>query len=144
MTMSSHPAPLSVIEQLHKAMNGHDLDVFVSCFDAHYKSEQPCHPDRAFTGSSQVRKNWSLIFSSVPDFQSDLLRTSVSGDTVWSEWHWYGSRVDKTVFDVRCAIIFGTGNGLITWGRLYMEPVEVGGAKIDAQVGDYASGRQEK
>jgi limonene-1,2-epoxide hydrolase len=140
--MSSHPTPMSIIERLHGAMNQHDLDAFVACFDTAYKSEQPLHPDRAFTGNSQVRKNWSQIFSSVPDFHSDLLRTSVSGDSIWSEWRWSGSRVDKTVFDMRGTIIFGTQNGKITWGRLYMEPVEANGTGIDASVKNLTGGAE--
>ena len=46
-----------VFERLHNAQNRHDLDAFLACFDSDYRSEQPVHPDRAFTGSEQVRGN---------------------------------------------------------------------------------------
>jgi hypothetical protein len=50
-----------VIERLRDAQNAHDLDGFVACFDPRYRSEQPVHPDRAFVGSEQVRRNWAGV-----------------------------------------------------------------------------------
>lgn len=61
----------------------------------------------------------------MPDLHSELLRFTVKGETVWSEWHWQGTRLDGSSLNMGGVIIFGTGNGHITWGRLYMEPVEV-------------------
>ena len=49
--------PTSVVARLHQAMNTHDLDAFVACFDPTYHSEQPVHPNRTFTGNAQVRTN---------------------------------------------------------------------------------------
>jgi hypothetical protein len=123
----------AVIQRFDIAMNRHDLDMFLACFDPGYQSEQPQHPDRAFVGTAQVRKNWGNIFSSVPDFHAELVRFAVSDDTAWTEWHWTGMRADQAAFDMRGTIIFGIRNDLIIWGRLYMEPVESGGAGIDAQ-----------
>jgi hypothetical protein len=60
-----------VLERLHDAQNRHDLDAFVACFDPEYRSEQPVHPDRAFVGREQVRKNWAEVFAGVPDFQAE-------------------------------------------------------------------------
>jgi hypothetical protein len=39
-----------VLERSRDAQNRHDLDAFLECFDSGYRSEQPVHPDRAFTG----------------------------------------------------------------------------------------------
>ena len=50
--MSSSAPP--VLVRLHEAMNQHDLEAFLSCFDPRYRSEQPGHPDRAFGGVEQV------------------------------------------------------------------------------------------
>lgn len=69
--MSTSPA--AVLERLHAAMNQHDLNAFLACFDPSYRSEQPVHPDRAFGGIDQVRKNWSSLFAAIPDFHADLL-----------------------------------------------------------------------
>lgn len=46
---------------------------------AAYRSEQPAHPDRAFGGVEQVRKNWSTLFSGIADFRGDLLRSCSDG-----------------------------------------------------------------
>ena len=67
------PHPRQALERLHDAINRHDLEAFVACFAPDYRSEQPAHPGRAFTGSEQVRKNWATFFAGVPDLQAELL-----------------------------------------------------------------------
>jgi hypothetical protein len=96
-----------VLERLRDAQNRHDLDAFVACFDPGYRSEQPVHPDRAFVGSEQARRNWAEVFAGVPDFQAELLRSADKGDTGWAEWHWQGTRTDGTRLDMRGVTIFG-------------------------------------
>ena len=123
-----------LVERLNAAMNAHDIDAFVALFAPDYDSKQPAHPDRAFTGSEQVRANWSEIFASVPDFRSELVRATADGDTLWSEWHWQG-----TGLDIAGVIVFGVRDGLIAWARLYVEPIEQGEG-IEAAVHDM-SGR---
>jgi hypothetical protein len=119
--MKTSPA---VLERLQQAQNSHDLEVFVACFAPDYQSAQPIHPDRAFKGAEQVRKNWSNIFQDIPDFRAELLRSSVDGDTVWAEWYWFGTNRDDTQFAVRGVTIMGIQADQIMWGRLYMEPVQ--------------------
>jgi hypothetical protein len=46
----------AVIERLYKAINQHDPDAMVECFDPDYRSEQPAHPNRGFGGKEQVHK----------------------------------------------------------------------------------------
>jgi hypothetical protein len=121
-----------VIERLNAAMNAHDIDAFVACFAPDYDSVQPAHPDRAFTGSEQVRKNWSEMFAGIPDLRSELVRVVEDGDTVWSEWHWQG-----TGLDMAGVTVMGIRDNQIAWARLYMETVEVGEG-IEAVVRDLA------
>ena len=135
MPIATQSHPPTVIERLHQAQNKHDLEAFLTCFDPDFQSEQPCHPDRAFGSRDQVRKNWSNIFTNVPDFRSDLLGSVTQGDRVWTEWHWYGTRVDGTRLAMRGVTIFGVQDDRIRSGRLYMEPIEEQGAGIDAAVG---------
>jgi ketosteroid isomerase-like protein len=123
-----------VAERLNAAMNAHDIDAFVACFEEDYESEQPAHPDRAFRGRDQVRENWSAIFDGVPDFKSELLGTGATGDTEWSEWRWRGTQSDGTQLDMAGVIVAGVRDGRLRWARLYVEPVEQGGAGIDAAV----------
>lgn len=134
--MGTQSSPRSVLERLLTAQNQHDLEAFLDCFDPDYQSEQPVHPDRAFNGREQVRKNWSAIFSSTPDFHAQLLSAASEGDTGWAEWHWSGMRADGTKFEMQGMTIFGVRNDRITWQRLYMEEVEEAGAGIDAVVRD--------
>ena len=126
--------PLSVLERLQSALNQHDLEAFVDCFDPDYHSEQPVHPERAFSGREQVRKNWSAMFSGTPDFHSELVRAASDGETGWAEFHWSGRRTDGTRFEMRGMTIFGIRDERIAWQRLYMEEVEQAGAGIDAVV----------
>ena len=123
-----------VAERLLAAMNAHDIDVFVACFDEDYDSEQPAHPDRAFRGSDQVRKNWSAIFESTPDFRAELVRVDAADGAEWSEWRWHGTHADGSVLDMAGVIVAGIRDERMAWARLYVEPVERGGAGIDATV----------
>lgn len=116
--------PIALIERLQRAMNTHDLEAFLDCFDPDYQSEQPVHPDRAFRGRKQVRKNWTGIFNEIPDFAAQVLHAAVHGDTIWTEWVWSGTRTDGTRLDTRGVILFGVRTGRFVSGRLYMEPVQ--------------------
>jgi SnoaL-like domain len=122
------------LERLRDAQNRHDLDSFVDCFDPAYRSEQPVHPDRAFTGREQVRRNWAAVFDGVPDFQAELLGSAQAGDAHWAEWYWHGTRVDGTRLEMRGVTIFGIQHDRIVWGRLYLEDVDRSGGNIDQAV----------
>lgn len=121
----------SVLERMHEALNRRDLEAMLECFDPDYRSEQPLHPARGFGGREQVRKNWSAIFESFPDFQGELLRHAVAGETVWSEWRW-----TATGLKMSGVTLFGVEADRIVWGRLYMEPVEESGEDIDQAIRD--------
>ncbi len=123
-----------VAQSLQRAMNEHDVEAFVSLFAEDYDSQAPAHPDRAFRGREQVRTNWTAIFSGVPDFRADLIATAASEDSVWTEWRWDGTHADGNRLQMAGVIVMGIRDGLIAWGRLYVEPVEQSGAGIDAAV----------
>jgi ketosteroid isomerase-like protein len=128
-----------VLERLHQALNQHDLAGFVACFAPEYRSEQPAHPNREFGGREQVEKNWAALFSGIPDFHAELAASAAVGDTVWAEWRWSGTRAaDARPLDMRGVTLFGVAEGLIEWGRLYMEEVEAAGEHIDETVGRLA------
>ena len=74
MEPSVESSLLSVIERICEATNRHDLDALANCFATDYDSAFPTHPDRAFGGREQMRRNWSRIFQAVPNIQSELLR----------------------------------------------------------------------
>ena len=124
--------PTAVVSRLHQAMNAHDLDAFVACFNPAYHSVQPVHPNRTFTGNAQVRANWATFFAAVPDFHGDLVGVVADGSTVWSEWSWRGSRRDGSRLSMGGVIIMGIDQACIVWARLYMEETEQDSADIDA------------
>jgi ketosteroid isomerase-like protein len=126
--------PKEVLARMHRAVNQHDLEAFVGCFDPDYQSEQPVHPNRGFGGREQVRTNWKALFEGIPDFHAELLATAVGGDMVWSEWRWTGTRATEAPLDIRGVTLFGIEAGRIVSGRLYMEEVEEAGGDIDETV----------
>jgi ketosteroid isomerase-like protein len=136
-----HGGPVS--ERLRKAMNAHDLEAHVACFLEDYRSEQPVHPARTFTGREQVRENWSKLYQSVPDFRAELLRLAVVGDTEWGEWIWRGTKEDGTPLEERGVTIVGIRDSRIAWGRLYLEETEREGADIAETVRRMAGRRED-
>jgi hypothetical protein len=124
----------AVSERLVQAMNAHDLEAHVACFRDDYRSDQPAHPARTFTGREQVRQNWSKLFESIPDFRAELVRLAVVGNEEWSEWIWYGTKEDGTTLEERGVIIFGIRDGRFAWARLYLEETEREGADITETV----------
>ena len=121
-------------ERLVAAQNAPDIDAFVACFVPDYSSEQPAHPDRAFLGSEQVRKNWSAMFAGVPDFHAALLDSASHGSTAWGEFEWRGTKSDGSALHSRGVIIGTVLDGRLAAARLYMEDVEEAGGGIDAAV----------
>ena len=132
--MSYGPEMATMLERLRDATNAHDAGRLEAFFAQDYRSTQPLHPSRGFGGSSQVLENWSSVFAGVPDFSSELVASAVDGDTEWGEWSWSGHHVDGSPFAMRGVTIFVVRDGLVTEGRLYMEPVEAGGGDIAAAV----------
>lgn len=131
----------SLLLKLKDAINAHDIDSFIECFDENYHSEQPVHPDRTFLGREQVKRNWSSNFDEMPDFSATLLRHYISNSCLWAEWEWQGTRQDKSRLLMRGVTIMGAENGKIKWGRLYVEPVEASGKGIDATVREVMQGK---
>ena len=116
--------PPQVLERLLAAINAHDLEAMVSCFADDYVNETPVHPLRGFRGQEQVRINWSQIFAAVPNIQARTVRSTVDGDTLWTEWDIAGDRADGARFLMRGVVIFGVAGDTIASARFYLEPVE--------------------
>ena len=129
---------MSLTRQLLSAMNDHNAEAIAALVALDYDSQQPAHPSRSFRGRDQVLTNWLSVFAGVPDFYAELVTLSVDGDVEVGEWAWRGTHVDGSPFAMRGATVFGVGDWLIQWARLYMEPVELAGddADIDQMVRD--------
>jgi hypothetical protein len=125
---------VDVMDRLIAAMNRHDAQGVAGLFAADYRSEQPLHPNRGFGGSQQVLSNWSAVFEGVPDFHADVIASTNSNDVLWAEQRWTGTYRDGSPFRMRGVTVLGLRDDRIAWARLYMEPVEEGGADIDEAV----------
>jgi ketosteroid isomerase-like protein len=130
-----------LLDRLCQATNTHDLDAIVGCFAPDYRNETPVHPERSFTGTDQVRRNWEMILSMVPDVTTEVVRWAVDGDTVWSEWTHRGTRSDGSPHDMAGVVIFGVREGLASWARFYLEPVQHGEGRHDEAIARQAGGR---
>lgn len=113
-----------MVERLREAMNARDAGRMASLFAQDYRSDQPLHPGRRFTGSAQVLENWSSVFAGVPDFSCELIASCVDEGTEWGEWSWEGHHADGSSFAMRGVTVFVVRDDLIAEGRLYMEPVQ--------------------
>ena len=129
------------IARLAEAVNRHDVDGMAALFASDYRSEQPAHPNRGFGGSEQVAANWSQMFAGVPDVTAEAIAHTTDGRTTWTEWAWRGHHPDGSLFAMRGVTLMGLDDdGLVAWARLYMEPVEEGGAAIDETVQQLSGG----
>ena len=124
----------TMVDRLRRAVDEHDLDALAACFDDDFRNETPAHPARGFRGGAQVRENWARIFAAIPDITATVLRSTVDGDTVWTEWEQRGTRLDGTAHVVRGVVIFGVKDERATWARFYLEPVQEGGGGVEEAI----------
>ncbi len=120
----TYSSPKLVVERMIQAANRHDLDAMVACFAPDFRSEQPFHPERNFVGQAGVRNNWSFFFTTIPDIQVEIPNEVEEGDTVWAELHYHGTQTDGKQFTVKGVTLLGIQADQISWGRLYIEPVQ--------------------
>src|SRR5881394_3667271 len=130
-----------VVDRLAAAMNAHDLDAVAALIHQDYRSEQPTHPGRAFTGRAQMLANWEAMLAGISDLCAKICRSVEDGDTTWTEWRWSGTRGDGQAFEMRGVTLFEVTGGQIVAGRLYMEDVERDVLGIEQAVEDL-SGRR--
>lgn len=125
-----------VLGRITEAQNAHDAALLASYFAENYRSAQPAHPHREFSGRAQVLDNWTSVFAGVPDFRAELLASCGDGTIEWGEFDWRGHHTDGTPFAMRGVIILTVRDELIAAGRLYMEPVDRSGDDISAAVSE--------
>ena len=130
-----------VVDRLAAAMNAHDLKVVAGLIHPDYRSEQPAHPGRAFTGRVQMLANWEAMLAGIPDFCAEICRSAQDGHTTWTEWRWSGTRREGQAFEMRGVTLFEVADGQIVAGRLYLEDVERDVVGIEQAVEDL-SGRR--
>jgi hypothetical protein len=83
--------PDGPVRRMFTAAGQHNLDAMVAEFAGDYVNTTPNHPSRSFTGSAQVRSNWSALFAGIPDLSVQVVDAATGTDgKVWVEgipWH---------------------------------------------------------
>jgi len=130
--MNTTRTPAQVLDQLVTATNAHDIDGLVDCFAQDYALTDPVHPARSFTGSGQVRRNWTTVFHAVPDVALDVQDVAVTDTGFWLEAAQAGTRRDGRDLETRMVFIAVVEDGRITSAHMYAAPVEQGGPDINA------------
>lgn len=130
--MNPTRTPAQVLDRLVTAANAHDIDGLVDCFAQDYALTDPVHPARSFTGSAQVRRNWTTMFAAVPDVSLDVEDVAVTDRGFWMEAAQVGTRRDGRRLETRMVFIAGVTGGRISSAHMYAAPVEQGGPGIDA------------
>jgi ketosteroid isomerase-like protein len=138
--MDSTRTPAQVLDQLVAATNAHDIDDLVDCFAESYTLTDPVHPARSFGGAAQVRKNWTTMFTAVPDVHLDMQDQAVTDAGFWLEAAQVGTRPGGGHLEMRTVFIAAVEDGRITRARMYAAPVETGGPDIDAVFAAMAGG----
>jgi ketosteroid isomerase-like protein len=128
------PNPMSAVDRLVRATNAHDIEGIVACFTEDYALESPIHPARSFRGKEQVRRNWTQILGAVPDIEARVLRAAADDGSVWTEWEMSGTRRDGGKHLMRGVFIFSVADGLLSTGRMFLEPVDDSPLDMDAAV----------
>jgi hypothetical protein len=117
-------ADLAVLDRLRDAIRSHDPNRVAACFTDDYRAEIPHHPDRSFTGTEQVRRNWTAIFADVPDITASIVRTAANGAEIWSEWELTGTNSAGARVAFVGPVVLTARDGLISWTRFYLDRVE--------------------
>lgn len=117
--------PDGPVRRMFAAASRHDVDAMVAEFAVDYVNITPNHPARSFTGSAQVRSNWSALFAGVPDLTLEVrdVATALDGN-VWVEWASRGTGRDGLPVEQAGVAIFTPRGGRLSAVRFYLEPVE--------------------
>lgn len=130
--MNATRTPAQVLDRLVTAANTHDIDGLVDCFAQDYTLTDPVHPARSFSGSAQVRRNWTTMFDAVPDVRLDVQDVAVTDTGFWLEAAQAGTRRDGRRLETRMVFIAVVEGDRISSAHMYAAPVEQGGPGIDA------------
>ncbi|UUL77540.1 nuclear transport factor 2 family protein [Pseudarthrobacter sp. Fe7] len=117
--------PDGPVRRMFSATQRRDLDAMMAEFADDYVNTTPNHPARSFSGSAQVRKNWSALFAGIPDMAVTVLDSATgTGGKVWVEWGSRGTRRDGTAVEQAGVGIFTLRGDRIAAVRFYLEPVD--------------------
>jgi ketosteroid isomerase-like protein len=125
-----------LLEAMRSALDVHDLDGYVDYFHEDFVGERPRHPGGDVNGRAEVRESWAEIIDDVPDLRVEIPAAVQDGDTIWSEWHIFGTARSGALMEIRGVMIFGVRDGRVAWARTYLEPVEQAGKSLAQLIGE--------
>jgi ketosteroid isomerase-like protein len=125
-----------LLEAMRSALDAHDLDAYVDYFHEDFVGERPRHPGGDVNGRDEVRESWAEIIGDVPDLRVEIPAAVQDGDTIWSEWHIFGTARNGALMEIRGVMIFGVRGGRVAWARTYLEPVEQAGKSLAQLIGE--------
>ncbi|MBT2567311.1 nuclear transport factor 2 family protein [Arthrobacter sp. ISL-85] len=136
--------PDGPVRRMFSATQQRDLEAMVAEFAEDYVNITPNHPARSFTGSAQVRRNWSALFAGIPDLTVTVLDSATgTGGKVWVEWGSRGTRLDGSAVEQAGVAIFSVRDDRIAAVRFYLEPVDKDTGDVNAAVQAVAGAGQE-
>ncbi|KRE88175.1 nuclear transport factor 2 family protein [Arthrobacter sp. Soil764] len=133
--------PEGPVRRMLAAAKRHDLEAMVSEFAEDYRNTTPVHPARSFTGSAQVRKNWTAIFAGLPDLTLTVHDAATGPDgKLWMEWSNRGTRPDGSEQRAAGVAIFTLRNDKIAAAQFYLEPVDHDSGDVNQAVSEAVYG----
>jgi ketosteroid isomerase-like protein len=133
--------PEGPVRRMLAAADRHDLEAMVSQFAEDYRNTTPVHPARSFTGSAQVRKNWTALFAGLPDLTLTVHDAATGPDgKVWMEWSNRGTRPDGSVQQAAGVAIFTLRDDKIAAAQFYLEPVDQDSGDVNQAVREAVHG----
>ncbi len=133
--------PEGPVRRMLAAANRHDLEAMVSEFAVDYRNNTPAHPARSFTGSAQVRKNWTALFAGMPDLALTVHDAATGPDgKVWMEWSNRGTRPDGSVQRAAGVSILTVRDDKIAAAQFYLEPLDQDSGDVNQAVREAAFG----
>ena len=133
--------PEGPVRRMLAAANRHDLEAMVSQFAEDYRNTTPVHPARSFTGSAQVRKNWTALFAGLPDLTLTVRDAATGPDgKVWMEWSNRDTRPDGSVQRAAGVAIFTHRDDKIAAAQFYLEPVDQDSGDVNQAVSEAVHG----
>lgn len=133
--------PVGPVRRMLAAAARHDLEAMVSQFADDYRNTTPVHPARSFTGSAQVRKNWTALFAGMPDLTLTIHDAATGADgKLWMEWSNRGTRPDGSVQRAAGVAIFTLRDDKIAAAQFYLEPVDQDSGDVNEAVREAVHG----
>lgn len=137
-----HRVPDGPVRRMLAAANRHDLEAMVSEFAEDYRNTTPVHPARSFTGSAQVRKNWTALFAGLPDLALTVHDAATGPDgKIWVEWSNRATRPDGSVQRAAGVSILTVRDDRIAAAQFYLEPVDRDSGDVDDAISEALHGK---